>query len=326
MSEGTMISTVDYSTTRCLTSEKPSCFETLENDRGTLLKIPDSAGKIAEGGLRLQGLYKKNSLDKPLITVVTVVYNGAALLEDTIKSVLEQTYDNVEYIIVDGGSKDNTLDIIKKYDHAIDYWVSEPDQGMYDGLSKGFQTVSGTIMAYLNAGDLYVKTALEAVVSVFKKTDCEWLTGMRSVCNEANQIIKVDTPFRYKPSLIRKGVYGKYLPYIQQESTFWRKDLLSALDISFFKRLRYAGDYYLWFCFSTLAELRVAQVQLGIFKLHEGQLSESLDKYWLEINGFSEKPSLMSYLAVLLEVFPWVLSDKFRKIFHSSRITLSDNE
>lgn len=326
MSEGTMISTFDYSTTRCLTSEKPSCFEKLENGNETLLKIPDRDSKIAEGGLRLQGLYKKNSEDKPLITVITVVYNGAAFLEDTIKSVLEQTYNNVEYIIVDGGSKDNTLDIIKKYDHAIDYWVSEPDYGMYDGLSKGFQTVSGTIMAYLNAGDLYVKTALEAVVSVFRDTGCKWLTGMRSVCNEANHIIKVDTPFRYKKTLIRKGVYGKYLPYIQQESTFWHKDLLCALDINLFKRLRYAGDYYLWFCFSKLAELRVVQVQLGIFKLHEGQLSESLDKYWLEIKSFSESPGLAGYFAILWEIFPWLLSDKFRNIFHSSRITLSDSE
>lgn len=324
MSEGTMISTPNYSTTQSLIHEKPSCFEMPVNGMAPLLKIPDSDKKIAEGGLRLRGLYKTGSKEKPLVSVVTVVYNGARYLEDTIKSVIEQTYGNVEYIIVDGGSQDGTLDIIKKYEHVIDYWVSEPDKGMYDGLSKGFQVVSGEVMAYLNAGDLYVNTALDAVVSIFKQTGCKWLTGMRSVCNEANQIIKVDTPFRYTANLIRKGVYGKYLPYIQQESAFWRRDLLSALDVAFFKTLRYAGDYYMWFCFSRQAELRVAQVQLGIFKLHEGQLSENLDKYWHEIRGFAESPNFLSYLEILLEIFPWLLSDKFRKIFHSSRITLSN--
>src|SRR5690554_3531829 len=253
----------DYSTTRRLTSEKPACFDTPVDGMQTLLKTPDSEHKIAEGGLRLKGLYKSSSEEKPLITVVTVVYNGAEYLEDTIKSVIEQTYDNVEYIIVDGGSTDGTLDIIRRYEDAIDYWVSEPDRGLYDGLAKGFHFATGKFMCYLNAGDLYTRTALSAVISIFLDTGCEWLTGMRSVCNDSNQIIRVDLPFRYKSNLIRKGVYGKYLPYIQQESTFWSRNLLVSINFDFFKSLRYAGDYYLWFCFSKVTTLKVSQVQLG---------------------------------------------------------------
>lgn len=148
----------DYSTTRRLTSEKPACFDTPVDGIQTQVKTPDSEQKIAEGGLRLQGQFKSSSEDKPLITVVTVVYNGAEFLEETIKSVIEQTYDNVEYIIVDGGSIDGTLEIIKKYDNAIDYWVSEPDKGIYDAMNKGIDLGSGVWINFMNAGDFFYES------------------------------------------------------------------------------------------------------------------------------------------------------------------------
>jgi len=92
----------------------------------------------------------------PLITVITVVYNGAKHLEETIKSVLNQTYPNVEYIIIDGGSTDGTLDIIKKYEDKIDYWVSEPDEGIYDAMNKGILTALGKGLLFLNSGDKFL--------------------------------------------------------------------------------------------------------------------------------------------------------------------------
>lgn len=107
------------------------------------------------GGLRTHGITKKSTDEKPLITVVTVVYNGEATLEQTIQSVVNQSYDNVEYIIVDGGSKDGTIDIIKKYENKIDYWQSEPDAGIYDAMNNGIKLATGVWINFMNAGDIF---------------------------------------------------------------------------------------------------------------------------------------------------------------------------
>jgi putative colanic acid biosynthesis glycosyltransferase len=104
--------------------------------------------------------------NKPLISIVTVVYNGEEFLEDTIKSVIEQSYESIEYIIIDGGSTDGTVDIIKKYEDKIDYWVSEPDSGIYDAMNKGAKLASGDFIYFLNAGDrLLANTNIEEVVN-----------------------------------------------------------------------------------------------------------------------------------------------------------------
>jgi len=108
-----------------------------------------------EGGLRLQGKQKTSSEEKPLITVVTVVFNGGEYLEETIRSVIEQDYENVEYVIIDGGSTDRTIDVIRKYEHAVDYWVSEPDKGVYDAMNKGIDLARGEWVNFMNAGDLF---------------------------------------------------------------------------------------------------------------------------------------------------------------------------
>lgn len=106
------------------------------------------------GGLRTKGIQKISEPEKPLITVVTVVFNGEKTLEQTIQSVVNQTYDNVEYIVIDGASTDRTLDIIKKYEDRIDYWQSEPDKGIYDAMNKGIGLANGDFLIFLGADDL----------------------------------------------------------------------------------------------------------------------------------------------------------------------------
>lgn len=109
--------------------------------------------EIREGGKRRLGINPVRLSGKPLISVVTVVLNGSQTLERCIKSVISQTYPSIEYIVVDGGSKDGTMDIIKQYDKAIDYWVSEKDNGLYHAMNKAVLFCTGDYILYLNADD-----------------------------------------------------------------------------------------------------------------------------------------------------------------------------
>lgn len=118
----------------------------------------------SEGGLRLQGIKKASEPGRPLITVVTVVFNGAATVEKSIQCVLGQTYDNVEYVIVDGASSDDTLDIIKKYESGIDYWVSEPDGGIYDAINKAVGLASGDYYVVVGCDDELFADGIKQVV------------------------------------------------------------------------------------------------------------------------------------------------------------------
>ncbi len=143
----------NYSTTRLLTKEKPVIENKPEDKFESFLFLPEGENRQGEGGLRTQGYFKKSYDDKLLISIITVVYNGEEFLEETILSVINQSYDNVEYIIIDGGSTDGTVDIIKKYEDKIDYWVSEKDKGIYDAMNKGIDVVRGDFLFFLGADD-----------------------------------------------------------------------------------------------------------------------------------------------------------------------------
>ncbi|OIR09415.1 PGL/p-HBAD biosynthesis glycosyltransferase [mine drainage metagenome] len=173
----------NYSTTQLLSTERPLIDANSNDNFRTQLFLCEGEGRKGEGGLRTKGYfkhgYKKQNGNKwlvcdvngqsgspieltlerdrdelPLITVITVVFNGEKFLEETIKSVISQTYPNVEYIIIDGGSTDGTLEIIRKYEHAIDYWISEKDKGIYDAMNKGINLAAGSWINLMNGGDV----------------------------------------------------------------------------------------------------------------------------------------------------------------------------
>ncbi len=114
----------------------------------------------------MQNHFNKNDGDNPRITIITAVYNGENFLEETIKSIINQDYDDVEYIIIDGGSTDGTLDIIRKYEHAIDYWVSEKDEGISDAFNKGVQLASGDLINFQGDGDGFVDSSALSKVAM----------------------------------------------------------------------------------------------------------------------------------------------------------------
>jgi glycosyltransferase involved in cell wall biosynthesis len=108
-----------------------------------------------EGGIRTCGLFKTSKVNKPLISIITTVFNNKVLIEQTIQSVINQSYDNIEYIIIDAGSTDGTIDVLKRYSQYIDYFLSEKDNGIYYGMDKGIRLANGDYLMMLNSDDFY---------------------------------------------------------------------------------------------------------------------------------------------------------------------------
>ena len=133
------------------------------------LSIEKIPGMKMEGGLRTRNIFKKTEIDKPLISIITVVFNNEKYLEECILSLHSQKYKNYEHIIIDGGSSDNTINIIKKYEDKIDYWCSANDKGIYDAFNKGMQLAKGDYIGFLNSDDYYSYNALELLNNYIKK-------------------------------------------------------------------------------------------------------------------------------------------------------------
>jgi len=117
------------------------------------------------------------SLDFPKITVITPSFNQGEFIEDTILSIIGQEYPNLEYFIFDGGSTDNSKEIIEKYDEYIDYWESGPDKGQSDAINKGFERATGDIICWLNSDDMFLPSTLTRVANYFVNNEVDFLFG-----------------------------------------------------------------------------------------------------------------------------------------------------
>jgi glycosyltransferase involved in cell wall biosynthesis len=131
-----------------------------------------------EGGKRSHGSPKwVANQENPLVSVITVVYNGGKGLERTIRSVIDQTYGHIEYLIIDGGSTDGTLDTIRRYEASIDYWVSEPDAGISDAMNKGIAVSTGQMVGLLHAGDWLSEDQIERGVDALTRSAADYIFG-----------------------------------------------------------------------------------------------------------------------------------------------------
>jgi glycosyltransferase involved in cell wall biosynthesis len=223
-----------------------------------------------------------NKISNPLITIVTPVYNGAKYLEETILSIINQSYKNIQYIIIDGNSTDESLKIIKKFSNKIDYFISEKDNGMYDALIKGFSRGKGKYFAWLNSDDLYFNDAIEKAISVMEKNKFEWMVGAPSVL--INKKIILRYCYHYPNWIISNGLATPcYWGFVAQESTIFTKKLYEDCG-GLNKNLKYAGDFDLWKRFSKKNYLNSVNLRIGIFRKRKGQLSDDHHKYYREMN------------------------------------------
>jgi hypothetical protein len=212
------------------------------------------------------------------ISLVTPTYQHGRFIEASLRSVLDQNYPDLEYFVIDGGSKDDTVEIIKRYENRLSGWVSEPDGGHFFALNKGFAMTTGEVMGFINSDDMLMPWSLSVVGEIFEKfPQVEWLTTLRPLRLDVHgRVVRCLTHRGYS----REGfLTGENLPrpgafsteWIQQESTFWRRSLWEKAGARCATDLPLAADWELWYRFFQHAELYGVETPLGGFRFHGAQ-------------------------------------------------------
>jgi len=234
----------------------------------------NNAPSRIEGGRRLEDAHIEAHSVRRLVSVITVVLNGEEHLRDAIDSVLAQTYPELEYIVVDGGSTDNTTAILREYGRGIDYWVSEPDAGIYDAMNKGIRLSRGALIGILNADDRYFPYAVERAVGALSNPQIGYCYGwMRLIDSKGNDCGLV------KP--VPRHLFGKRIlreTLVPHPTMFVRRSVYESIG-GFDSRLKLAGD------FELIARIHAAGVA-GM------EIPEVLAEFRLE--GASRSPVIIS--------------------------------
>ena len=222
----------------------------------------------------------------PKISIVTPNKNGGQFLEACMLSILNQEYPNLEYIVIDGGSTDNSVEIIKKYEDRLTFWSSEPDKSPADAVNKGFQHSTGSIMAWLNSDDLLFPESLKIVADIFMTfSEVQWIMGRPTFVDSEGNIIKkffINKELTPRPPFVTESMFtawtrwskhrfynGDFLA-IQQESTFWRRELWEKCGA----RMNVdalACDFDLWLRFFDHDQLFTTTAALGGFRYHSNR-------------------------------------------------------
>jgi len=217
--------------------------------------------------------------DRPLVSIVTPSFHQARYIEATIRSVLSQDYPRIEYLIVDGGSTDGTVEIIKKYEGRVAWWVSEKDQGQTDAINKGFGRARGQILAWLNSDDTYEPGAISAAVKyLLDHPDVGMVYGDCNFINDDGRVIGKFGSAQTNYRLLRRGYV-----HIPQQTMFFRAEWwkhVGPLDPSFY----FAMDYDLWTRLAAHTELKYVPRTWANFRLHTaGKTIVADDRCWPEM-------------------------------------------
>ena len=255
----------------------------------------------------------------PKISIVTPSYNQAQYLEETIRSVLMQNYPNLEYIIIDGGSTDGSVGIIKKYEPWLTYWVSEKDKGQADAINKGFKHCTGQIGAWINSDDLYLPNAFNEVISAYKKSSSKHpgvISGITKVTDENLNLIYIYEGKDFSIDNLIK------LCIIPQASTFFTLDVFNHLN-GLNDNYELAFDYHFWLRAALISDIIFFPREIAIwrnytdiktFRMQKRSIYESI-KAGFEVY---RKISPIYIKRLIYEVFPY----KEKKVFFNKFIRI----
>lgn len=207
----------------------------------------------------------------PRISVVTPSFNQRDYVDTTLTSVLDQHYPELEYVVIDGGSTDGSVDVIRRHEDRLAYWVSEPDGGHADALNKGFARTSGEIMCWINSSDMYFPWTLSVVAQIFTALpQVEWIMGVPSEFDDDGYLKNVRGGFTNAYDIL-----AGHSRSIQQESCFWRRRLWDRAGGCVSREFKRAADFELWLRFLRLTPLCHVQTVLGGFRVHEDRLGDA---------------------------------------------------
>ena len=239
---------------------------------------------------------------KPLVSIVTPSFNQAQFLEQTILSVLEQDYPHIEYLIVDGGSTDGSLELIQRYAPRLTWWVSEPDQGQTDAINKGFSHARGEILAWLNSDDTYQPGAISQAVEYLQShPEVGMVYGDANLIDASGNIIGKFPARQTDYRRLRRGYV-----HIPQQASFFQASLwkqVGPLDPSFY----FAMDYDLWVRLARISEIHYCPNLWADFRLHGSGKSVVADnRCWPEMLRvhYREGGSWFSWLVIKAKLRP----------------------
>lgn len=212
-------------------------------------------------------------VNNPLVSIVTPSYNQAPYLESALRSVFDQQYPNIEYIVIDGSSSDGSSEIIKRYAGKLSFWVSEPDQGQTDAINKGFAKATGKYLAWLNADDrLYPSAVGEAVDFLEEHPAVGMVYGDADYIDSLDRIVGRFPAAQTDYAALRRGYV-----HIPQQAAFWRYELwqqVGPLDPDF----TFAMDYDLWVRLATVSQFKYLPRRWAQFRLHADSKTSKNDR------------------------------------------------
>lgn len=214
------------------------------------------------------------------ISIVTPSFNQGDYIEETIRSVLDQGYKNLEYIVIDGGSTDKTKDVLEKYSARLHYIQSQPDGGHGNALNQGFSRSTGEVMGWLNSDDKYYPWTLATVSQIFERfPQVHWIVGLNSWFNKDGAAIKVER----HPKNVFDFLLGDFA-WIQQESVFWRRGLWERAGARINEDFKLMVDGELWSRFFLYEQLYSVDCLLGGYRSHgENRASLHYERCLLEM-------------------------------------------